>query len=120
VAVWGDYRAAESCHQRAGFGLTAAKVAGDRKATARSEAERLIVDLEGLVMVAKSRLSGTPPALPAPTAARVRAAVKRAPTLLQEARTRLQKQDFVGASALLELPVQALRKDLSPLGRRGK
>jgi hypothetical protein len=118
----GDYRAALNHAINArDSAYTAAKVAGDRKAAARAEAERAIVDLEGLVMVAKARLSGTPPPLPAQAAARVRAAVKRAPALLQEARTRLAKQDFKGVVPLLEPHIQALRKDLTPPGgRRGR
>ena len=100
----------------------AAKLAGDRKAAARGEAERLIVDLEGLVLMARSRLAGTPPPLAAPATSRTRAALKRAPGLLQEARSLLQKQDFNGVGTLLRPVVQGLRKDLTPAGpgRRGK
>ncbi len=115
----GDYRAALSHAISArDSAYSAAKAASDRKAAARSEAVRLIVDLKGLVMTAKSRLSGTPPALPPQTAARVRGHVKRAQLLLQEAGSRLQKQDFVGVTALLNLPVQALREDLTPAAAR--
>jgi hypothetical protein len=118
----GDYRAALNHAINArDSAYTAAKVAGDRKAAARAEAERAIVDFEGLVMVAKSRLSGTPPPLSPQAAARVRAVVKRAPGLLQEARSRLAKQDFRNVLPLLDPQIQALRKDLTPPGgRRGK
>lgn len=118
----GDYRAALGHAISArDSASSAAKLAADRKAAARSEAERLIVDLEGLLMVAKSRLGGTPPPLGAQAAGRVRAGVKTAPRLLQEARSLLAKQDFKGVKALLDAPVQALRKDLAPpAGRRGR
>ena len=116
----GDYRAALGHAISArDSASTAAKLAGDRKAAARSDAERLIVDLEGLLMVAKSRLGGTPPPLSAQAATRVRTAVRTAPKLLQEARSLLAKQDFKGVKSLLEAPAQSLRKDLTPpAGRR--
>ncbi len=117
----GDYRLAlnEALSAR-DTAYQAAKLAGDRKAAARGEAERLIVDLEGLLIVARSRLAGTPPTLSPQAAARTRVAVKRAPGLLQEARARLDRQDFRGVTKLLQGPVQALRKDLAPgsAGRR--
>ncbi len=96
----------------------AAKLAGDRKAAARSEAERLIVDFEGLVLMARSRLAGTQPPLAAAAVSRTRATVRRAPGLLQEARSLLAKEDFTGVGTLLRPVVQSLRKDVTPAGRR--
>ncbi len=118
----GDYRAALSHAISArDAAYHASKVAGERKAAARSEAERLIVDFEGQVMVARSRLGGSPPALAPAVAARTKATVKTAPKLLQDARTRLEKQDYKGVVALLQNALQTLRKDLTPPGgRRGK
>ena len=118
----GDYRLALSLAMSArDAAYHAAKVAGERKAAARSEAERLIVDFEGQVMVARSRLAGSPPALSPAAASRTRATVSKSAKLLQEARSRLEKQDFKGVVALLDPLVQTLRKDLAqPGGRRGK
>lgn len=119
----GDYRLAlNNAIGARDSAYAAAKLAGDRKTAARSEAERLIVDLEGLVLMARSRLAGTPPPLSLAAAARTRAAVKRAPGLLQEARSLMEKQDFKSVGTLLRPVVQPLRKDLTPAGpgRRGK
>lgn len=118
----GDYRLALSQAISArDSAYHAAKVAGERKAAARSEAERLMVDFEGLVMVGRSRLAGSPPALSPPVAKRTRATVNTFPKRLQEARSLLEKQDYRGVVALLQAPVQTLRKDLAvPGGRRGK
>ena len=118
----GDYRLALSHAISArDAAYLAARVAGERKAAARSEAERLIVDFEGQVMVARSRLGGSPPALSPPVAKRTRTTVNTAPKRLQEARSLLEKQDYKGVVALLQATVQTLRKDLAtPGGRRGK
>jgi hypothetical protein len=114
----GDYRLALSHAIGArDSAYAAAKLAGDRKAAARGEAERLIVDLEGLVLIARSRLAGTPPPLAAAAATRTRAALRRAPSLLQEARSLLDRQDFKGVGTLLRPVVQSLRKDLTPRGK---
>jgi hypothetical protein len=118
----GDYRSALSQAISArDSAYHAAKVAGERKAAARSNAEGLIVDFQGQVMVGRSRLAGSPPPLPPAAASRTRGIVNRYAKLLQEARSRLEKQDFKGVVALLDPLVQTLRKDLAqPGGRRGK
>jgi hypothetical protein len=118
----GDYRLALSHALSARDGaLNAASVARERKAAARSEAERLIVDFEGLVIVARSRLGGSPPALSPAAMRRTRATVKTYATRLQEARSLLTKEDFKGVVALLQSVVDTLRKDVTPpAGRRGK
>ena len=91
----------------------AAKLAAERKAAARRDAERLIVDLEGLVIVARSRIASGPPLSPQ-AVTRTRATVRQANSLLQEARSRLEKQDFKGVVTLLQPAVQALKKDVGP------
>lgn len=118
----GDYRLALSHAISArDAAYHAAKVAGERKAAARSEAEGLIVDFGGLLMVARSRLGGSPPPLPPAVASRTRATVKSSGKLMQEARSRLEKQDYKGVVALLQPVVQTLRKDVPPPGgRRGR
>ncbi len=119
AVVQGDYRLALNHAIGArDSAYAAAKLAADRKAAARSEAERLIVDLEGLVLMARSRLAGTAPPLSAPAVSRTRGAVRRAPALLQEARSLLTKQDFTGVGTLLRSVVQSLRKDVTPGARR--
>ena len=114
----GDYRLALSHAISArDSAYTAAKLAAERKTAARNEAERLIVDFEGLLIVAKSRVASLPP----PAATRTRAIVNESRKHLQEARSRLEKQDFKGVVTLLQPKVQTLRKDLTPpAGRRGR
>jgi hypothetical protein len=117
----GDYRLALN-HAIAArdVAYNAAKVASERKTAIRNEAERLIVDFRGQVMVAKSRLSAGPP-LPAPAANRTRSTIRAAEKLLQEANSRLERQDYKEVVALLQTLVLTLRKDLAqPGGRRGK
>lgn len=118
----GDYRLALSHAISArDAAYTAARVASERKAAARSEAERLIVDFQGQVMVARSRLAGSPPPLSPAVAKRTRATVNAFPKRLQEARSLLEKQDYKGVVALLQATVQTMQKDLAvPGGRRGK
>jgi hypothetical protein len=117
----GDYRLAlNHAISARDAAYLAAKVAVERKAVVRSEAERLIVDFGGLVIVARSRL-GAPPPLSPPVMRRTRATVNAAPKVLQEAHSRLERQDFKGVVTLLQTAVQTLRKDLSTAGgRRGK
>lgn len=114
----GDYRAALSHAISArDVAYRAAKVAGEAKAAARSEAEGLIVDFGGLLMVARTRQSSLPPA----AAGRTRATLKSSAKLMQEARSLLDKQDYKGVVARLQPVVQTLQKDLAqPGGRRGR
>lgn len=118
----GDYRAALSHALSArDAAYHASRVAGERKAAARAEADRLIVEFGGLLLVAKSRLTTSPPLSPA-AQTRTRAALKNGQKHLQEARSRLDKQDYKGVVAFLTPMVLPLRKDLAspPGGRRGK
>jgi len=85
----------------------AARRAGDEKALARSRADRLIGDLALLI----DRMTVRPglPARVAPALAKQRpAAVAR----LQEARSRLEKQEYREVVASLEPLVAQLRRDL--------
>jgi hypothetical protein len=117
----GDYRLALSHAITArDLAYAAAKLATERKQAAKLEADRAIVELNGLVMMAKSRLAANPPPAPA-VAERLRKALARTPTLLQEASTRLQKQDFKGVVGLVQPMTQTMKKDLTPpAGRKGK
>ena len=115
----GDYRLALSQAISArDQAYTAARVAGEAKTAARNDAEGLIVDLEGLLLMAKSRVNTLPPA----ANARTRSALRTGPKALQEARSRFDKQDYKGVKALLTPIVGPLRKDLPPpsTGRKGK
>ena len=115
-----DYRQALRLAMDAQTSATdAAKRAGDEKAIARSRAERLITDLATMIDRMTVRPGGTTRIPPA--AARQRAA---AVTQLQEARTRLEKQDYRAVAAKLEPLVEKLRADLgdggSPPVRRAR
>ncbi len=111
----GDYRLALNyaidARDRA---FEAAKQASNGKAAARSQAERLATELEVLLKRAEARLAGSAGPRPsAPSAERLRAVTKSGPGLLQEARTRLGKQDYRGTITLLTPPVETLRRELA-------
>jgi hypothetical protein len=121
----GDYRLALNyaidARDRA---FEAAKQASNDKAAARSQAERLATELEVLLKRAEARLAGTGGPRPTGQAAeRLRGVVRSGPGLLQEARTRLGKQDYRGTIKLLTPPVETLRREVattpSPQSRRG-
>ena len=85
----------------------AARRAGDEKALARSQAERLIADLAALIdrMTVRPGAANRVP----PAAAKQRpAAVKR----LQEARTKLEKQEYREIIASLGPAIEQLRQNL--------
>lgn len=96
----------------------AAKEAGNRKAEARSRAETLIKQLETLTTTGTARLS----AVNRPTGAaadRLRAALRPVPGALQEARTRLDRQDYAGVAQQVTPVVAALQRELpAPRGRK--
>jgi hypothetical protein len=117
-----DYRAALSdaldARDRA---YAAAKQASDEKAAARGHAETLVAQLDSLTKTARARLSGTAgPRLSSQAAQRLRDALRTASPALQEARSRLDKQDYRSAIAGLEPIVQTLQRELQPpaTGRR--
>ncbi len=122
----GDYRLALNyaidARDRA---YEAAKQAANDKAAARSQAERVATELEVLLQRADAKLAGNAGPRPTGSAAeRLRAVVKSGPALLQEARTRLGRQDYRGTIKLLTPPVETLRRELATApaasGRRGR
>ena len=89
----------------------AAKEASNRKAELRSRAESLIKQLETLNATGTARLS----AANRPTGAaadRLRAALRAVPEAMQEARTRIDRQDYGGITQQLTPVVAALEKEL--------
>jgi len=89
----------------------AAKEASNKKAEARSRAESLIKQLETLNTAGTARLS----AANRPTGAaadRLRAALRPVAEAMQEARARMDRQDYTGAGQLLTPVVTALEKEL--------
>jgi hypothetical protein len=104
---------------------SATRLAGSRKEAAKAAAFKTLADFEATVNLAKSRLTGAPSLRPVGAAAeRVRAAVQRAPKVLQEAGTQLAKQDFNGVVGLVAPMTEAIRRDLPspppPPGKKGK
>lgn len=111
----GDYRLALNhaidARDRA---YEAAKQASNDKAAARSQAERLATEFEVLLKRAEAKLAGTAGPRPTgPSADRLRSITRSGPSLLQEARTRLSKQDYRGMIKLLTPPLDALRRELA-------
>jgi hypothetical protein len=89
----------------------AAKEASNKKAEARSRAETLIKQLETLNATGTARLS----AANRPTGAaadRLRAALRPVPDAMQEARARMDRQDYTGTAQQLTPVVTALEKEL--------
>jgi hypothetical protein len=93
----------------------AARQAGDRKADARSQAERLLGELTTLTAAANARLGTNQPSrLTGGAADRVRAALKDATGVMQEARTLIERQAYLDAIQLLAPVVERLQVDLPP------
>jgi hypothetical protein len=117
-----DYRGAlNDALDARDLAYAAAKQASDDKAAARGRAETLVAQLDALTRTATARLAGTAtPRLSSQAAERVRAALRTAPSALQEARSLLEKQDYRGAIKRLEPVVQTLQRELQPpaAGRR--
>jgi hypothetical protein len=119
-----DYRQALSLAIEARDGAyDAAKRAGNEKAAARGEAERLLGELGALVRTAQARLAG-PPRPTTATAGRLRAAVRSAQGVLQEARSQVDAQQFQPATTALTAEIQRVRDVLdlpaAADGRRGR
>ena len=116
----GDYRQALSLALAARDGAyEAARRASDEKAAARGEAEQLAAELEALTRAATARLGGVGGPRPAAAAAqRLREALRPAASALQEARARLDRQDYRGAidstRPVLDLLRQALPAEAAP------
>jgi len=107
-----DYRQALSLALAARDGAyEAVRRASDEKASARVQAIQLLAELDALTKAAQARLGGT--AGPRPTglaAERLRAALRPAASALQEARARVEKQDYRGAMASVRPVLDLLRK----------
>jgi len=101
----------------------ATKHAGEAKAAAQTQAEKLAGEIETLTATANARLAGTATPRPSAQAAeRIRAALKTSSAALQEARTLISAQDYRGAIVRLT-PAEALRREVPPAaagGRRGR
>jgi hypothetical protein len=105
----------------------AAKRAASEKSAAQARADELVAEVEMLVKTANARLAspgGPGPRLSSQAAERLRAAVRSAPVALQEARSRMDQQDFRGAILRLTPVVEAFRRELPQApggaGRRGR
>jgi hypothetical protein len=112
----GDYRLALSVAIEAReSAYTAARRAADGKASARSEAEALVRNIEADTAALTERLSGPRAERPAPrVAARARATLALATSALQETRSRMQAQDYRGVIESLAPIQKDLARDLAP------
>jgi hypothetical protein len=105
-----DYRQALSLAVEArDTAYQAAKKSGDEKAAARSRAEALVTEVTRLMQLARTRLTAVPRG---PTVAKLRAAMGHADPALQDARSRLERQDYRGALAVLAPRADELRAQL--------
>jgi hypothetical protein len=109
-----DYRQALRLAVEARDGAyDAARQSANAKAAAQGEAERLVTELDALVQQADARLRGqTAPRLSGAVAERVRTAVKRATSALQEARADIARQQYRPATDRLAPIIAILRADL--------
>ncbi len=110
-----DYRQALSLALAARDGAyEAAKRASNEKAAARGRAEQLVAQLDALTRAATARLGGVGGPRPSgPIAERLRTALRPAASALQEARTRLDRQDYRGATASVEPVLDLLGKAMA-------
>jgi hypothetical protein len=88
----------------------AVKQAGNNKAEQRSRADRLTEDLSALVATATARLTAGRPSGAATD--RLRRARDASSKALQEARTRIGKQDYPNAIGRLMPAIDALRREV--------
>lgn len=112
----GDYRQALNQALAARDGAyEAARRASDQKAAARGEAEQLAAELEVLTRRASARLGGVGGSRVTGAAAQqLRNALRPAASALQEARTRLDRQDYRGAIDSLRPVLDLLHQALPP------
>lgn len=109
-----DYRLALShAIEARDLAYEAASQASDRKSDARSAAERLSVNLEGLIATAETRLNGSG-RLPADTAAALRAALSDARSAMQEARAAMDAHAYAEAADRLADVTEPLTDLLTP------
>jgi len=107
-----DYRQALSLALAARDGAyEAVRRASDEKAAARVQAQQLVADLEALTKAAQARLGGVGGPRPTgPAAERLRAALRSSAAALQEARARVDRQDYRGAIGSVRPVLDLLRK----------
>jgi hypothetical protein len=120
----GDYRQALSdaidARDRA---FEAARQAATQKAAARSQLQQAIADLDTALKAATARLApGSGAHLTAPSAERLRNAVRDATPALQEARAAFDQEKFRDGLGRLQPIADELRKASAPVetGRRGR
>jgi hypothetical protein len=118
-----DYRAALRLALDARDNAYAAvKRAGDEKAAARSEAERLIAELDTLARAGHARIAGPASArTPGLTLDDLKMLVAAADKTLQEARAFLEKQDYRSAMSIAAPAAASLRDKVgspAPRARR--
>jgi hypothetical protein len=108
----GDYRLALShAIDARDLAYEAARVASDRKADARSQADRLLLELDTLIGAAEARLAGPGRATGA-AAERLRAAVRDASSALQEARAAMDAHQYRQAADRLAPALERFRQDV--------
>jgi hypothetical protein len=121
-----DYRQALShAIDARDLAFEAAKQAAAEKTAARSQAEKLILEVEAQMKTANARLLGiSGPRLSAQAGERMRAALRGAPKVMQEARARMVRQDYRGAIEQVMPLVETFRRDLGTpdagIPRRGR
>ncbi len=120
-----DYRQAlNNALEARNLAYDAAKQAGNKKAELRSESDRLVAELERLLTSVGGRLTASTGRPAGAAAARLRSARDAARASLQEARTRVARQDYPGAIAAMTPEVERLRRELEagepPASKRKK
>jgi hypothetical protein len=90
----------------------AVKQASNKKAELRSQADRLLQELQTLVVTAGLRLTTLPGRAAGSAAERLRTSHDNGNKALQEARSRSEKQDYPGAIAALTPAIDGLRREL--------
>lgn len=118
----GDYRAALnaalSARDRA---YEAVRHASTAKAQARGRAERLVTEIEALTTQISERLAGTlMPRITGAAAQRLRQAIAATSTILQEAGTAIDDEQYPVAITRLEAALAGLQKEFETVSRRGR
>lgn len=107
-----DYRQAlNNALEARDLAYEAVKQAGNKKAELRSQADRLLAELDTLVDMAGARLVGAG-RLTGAAAARVRASRDAGRRVLQETRSQAARQDDPAAVERISRAVEVLRRDL--------
>jgi len=115
----GDYRLALSqAIEARDMAYEAARQAGERKADARSTAERLSIELERLIAMAEARLTGSN-RVTGTAASELRTAIADARNVMQETRASIDDHQYGAAADRLTHVVDALSARLSPTSPTG-